>query len=316
MNEPTTVESGDDRREVETSLREEVENLGRIVDQQERTIGVLSREVDLHARALGWRLQQRLIPFRRRMLAAPILRQIYRALYRVLEIWVDEGFLKIFSRAGDKVNTFTVVGVIRDLVHGGPLSTRREPAVFMPLRIDQYDLNSAMAVVMRPSASPPDLAAQLRRAAQGVSSRVLVERIRTSDEMFGTAVVTPRRRTVLLGLLGGLGFTLALVGVFGMTAYSVARRTSEIGVRMAFGARPGQVVMTMVRDAAWPIALGTVAGVGGALLATQLIKSFLFAADNASHSQSVIGCGRRVPFPLDQIHFVRAQRGLKRARLL
>ena len=104
MNEPTTVESGGDRREVETSLREEVENLGRIVDQQERTIGALSREVDLHAKALGWRLQQRLIPFRRRMLAAPILRQIYRALYRVLEIWVDEGFLKIFSRAGDKVN--------------------------------------------------------------------------------------------------------------------------------------------------------------------------------------------------------------------
>jgi GT2 family glycosyltransferase len=104
MNEPTTVESGGDRREVETSLREEVENLGRIVDQQERTIGALSREVDLHAKALGWRLQQRLIPFRRRMLAAPILRQIYRALYRVLEIWVDEGFLKVFSRASDKVN--------------------------------------------------------------------------------------------------------------------------------------------------------------------------------------------------------------------
>ena len=104
MNEPTTVESGGDRREVETSLRAEVENLGRIVDQQERTIAELSRDVDLHAKALGWRLQQRLIPFRKRMLATPILRQIYRALYRVLEIWVDEGFLKIFSRAGDKVS--------------------------------------------------------------------------------------------------------------------------------------------------------------------------------------------------------------------
>jgi len=104
MNEPTTVESGGDRRDVETSLREEVENLGRIVDQQERTIATLSREVDLHAKALGWRLQQRMIPFRARMLATPVLRQIYRTLYRVLEIWVDEGFLKIFSRAGDKVN--------------------------------------------------------------------------------------------------------------------------------------------------------------------------------------------------------------------
>jgi O-antigen biosynthesis protein len=104
MNDRTTVGSGDDRQEIETSLREEVENLGRIVDQQERTIATLSREVDLHAKALGWRLQQRLIPLRNRMLAIPVVRQMYRAFYRVLEIWVDEGFLKIFSRAGDKVS--------------------------------------------------------------------------------------------------------------------------------------------------------------------------------------------------------------------
>jgi GT2 family glycosyltransferase len=104
MNEPTTVGSGDEREEIESSLREEVENLGRIVDQQERTIGSLSREVDLHAKALGWRLQQRLIPLRRFLLAVPVVRQIYRALYRILEIWVDEGFLQIFSRAGHKVS--------------------------------------------------------------------------------------------------------------------------------------------------------------------------------------------------------------------
>lgn len=61
-----------------------------------------------------------------------------------------------------------------------------------------------------------------------------------------------------------------------MTAYSVARRTAEIGVRMAFGARPGQVVATMVRDAAWPVGLGTIVGVTGAVFATTVIESFLF----------------------------------------
>jgi ABC-type antimicrobial peptide transport system permease subunit len=89
-------------------------------------------------------------------------------------------------------------------------------------------------------------------------------------------VITPRRRTVLLGLLGGLGLALALVGVFGVTAYAVTRRTAEIGVRMAFGARPGQVVQTMVREAAVPIVVGTVLGVGGAAVATRVIESFLF----------------------------------------
>ena len=70
---------------------------------------------------------------------------------------------------------------------------------------------------------------------------------------------------------------LALVGVFGMTAYSVTRRTAEVGVRMAFGALPGQVVRTMLRDAAVPIAIGTALGVAGAVAATRIIESFLFA---------------------------------------
>jgi putative ABC transport system permease protein len=120
------------------------------------------------------------------------------------------------------------------------------------------------------------LSEQLRRVAQGIGPRVLVERIRSGEQLFDASVLTPRRRTVLLSLLGGLGMLLALVGVFGMTAYSVTRRTSEIGVRMAFGARPGQVVGTMLRDAAIPIVIGTVLGIGGAMAATRVIKSFLF----------------------------------------
>ena len=161
MNEPTTVESGGDRREVETSLREEVENLGRIVDQQERTIAALSREVDLHAKALGWRLQQRLIPFRKRMLATPILRQIYRALYRVLEIWVDEGFLKIFSRAGDKVSL--ALRGRNFLVEG---ADRRAPRIE-----DQYEQWMAFY------GSPPslaDMAAAIERFRQRPLISVLV----------------------------------------------------------------------------------------------------------------------------------------------
>ena len=100
----TTVGPGDDRKEVEGTLREEVESLERILDQHERTITVLRRDVDLYNRSIGWRLQQRLIPWRKSMLAVPGLRQIYRACYRALEIWIDEGFLKIFGRMGDKVS--------------------------------------------------------------------------------------------------------------------------------------------------------------------------------------------------------------------
>ena len=185
-----------------------------------------------------------------------------------------------FTRAGPDKEPWTVVGVIQDLRHSGPLRERQEPQIFFPLTMTKYDLDTAMMVVVRPSGrAPSGLGDQLRRLASGLGPRVLVERIRTSEEMYGAAVVTPRRRTVLLGLLGGLGLALALVGVFGMTAYSVTRRTGEIGVRMAFGARPGQVVRTILRDAALPIAIGTVLGVGGAMLATGVIRSFLFATE-------------------------------------
>ena len=185
-----------------------------------------------------------------------------------------------FTGPGRDSQPFTVLGVIQDLRHGGPLGFRQqEPQVFFPLTVSEYDLNTAMMVVVRPGDGVGGLADRLRRVASGLGQRVLVERIRTSEEMFGAAVLTPRRRTVLLGLLGGLGLALALVGVFGMTAYSVTRRTGEIGVRMAFGARPGQVVRTILRDAALPIAIGTALGVGGAMLATGVIQSFLFATE-------------------------------------
>jgi len=184
-----------------------------------------------------------------------------------------------FTRSGADKSPWTVLGVVADLKHGGPLSTRQEPQVFSPMEVTASDLNTAMMVVMRPSASVQGLPEQLRTIAAGIGPRVLVERIRTSEELFGDRVVTPRRRTVLLSLLGGLGMVLALVGVFGMTAYSVTRRTSEIGVRLAFGARPAQVVGTMMRDSAVPIAIGTALGVGGALAATRVIKSFLFETE-------------------------------------
>ena len=181
-----------------------------------------------------------------------------------------------FTRAGNDKAPWTVLGVVQDLQHEGPLTSNTRAHVFFPVQIDEYDLDRKMMVVMRMPGSVPGLSAQLRRTAQGLGPRVLVERIRSGDELFDATVLTPRRRTVLLGLLGGLGLALALVGVFGMTAYSVTRRTSEIGVRMAFGARPDQVVRTMLRDAAVPIVIGTVVGVGGALGATRVIESFLF----------------------------------------
>lgn len=170
-----------------------------------------------------------------------------------------------------------VVAVVGDVRHGGPLSdpARAANQVFF-YEQPKPEFIAPMVIVLRPSARIPDLAGRLRRTAGSLGPRVLVERIRSGNDWFADRVVTPRQRTVLLSLLGGLGLVLAFVGVFGATAYAVARRTSEIGVRMAFGAAPGQMVRMVIRDSAVPVAIGIVAGLGGAAAATRVIASFLF----------------------------------------
>jgi predicted permease len=170
-----------------------------------------------------------------------------------------------------------IVGVVGNLRHWGPL---READVEMYVPYGPAQSLSlpdwGMTIVIRATESATVTAHQLRQTALSIGPRVIVEDVRSGRESYGDTITTPRQRTVLLALLGALGLLLALVGIFGMTAYAVARRTREIGVRMAFGARPGHVVRRMVADAAWPIAIGTVLGLGTAALTTRVIESFLF----------------------------------------
>jgi predicted permease len=133
-----------------------------------------------------------------------------------------------------------------------------------------------MVVVVRPAAGMQVSQAALREAARAVGPPALVRRVRAGGEWWSDNIVTPRQRTVLLGILGGLGLLLALVGVFGVTSFTVSRRIPEVGVRLAFGARPGQVVWTMVKDASVPIAAGITIGLIAALMLTHVIATFLF----------------------------------------
>ncbi|HVL67595.1 MAG TPA: ABC transporter permease [Vicinamibacterales bacterium] len=169
---------------------------------------------------------------------------------------------------------FEVAGVVGDLRHRGPLDPPM-PEVFLPF--GSRDAERMIAVVRSTAGSgAASLHTQLRQAALGVGPRVIVTRIRSGSDWFADRVVTPRQRTVLLSILGGLGFVLALVGIFGMTAYAVSRRTQEIGIRMALGAHARQVVRETVRDSFWPVVLGIAVGLAGAAAATRVIASFLF----------------------------------------
>jgi putative ABC transport system permease protein len=165
-----------------------------------------------------------------------------------------------------------IIGVVGNVRRGG---TEKAPRPGVYLLFGQAPPHP-MRIVLRPRSSAVLSGDRLRKMAEAVGPKVLVGRIWSGTDRLGETVVKPRRRAQLLGLLGGLGMLLTLVGIFSMTAYAVARRTREIGVRMAFGAGPTDVVLAMVRDAAWPVFIGLSAGMAGAYFATRVIASFLF----------------------------------------
>jgi hypothetical protein len=172
--------------------------------------------------------------------------------------------------------TWIVVGVVGDARNRSPLPTRKQLDLYLAYRPGRPSFGDGLTVVVRPAGRIPRLAEQLRHAAHAVGPPVIVERIRSGRDWFDDRVATPRQQTILLSLLGGLGLLLTLVGIFGTTAYAVARRTQEVGIRMALGARVGQMVGAIVLDAAWPVALGLVIGLAGAAAVTRVIESFLF----------------------------------------
>jgi hypothetical protein len=169
-----------------------------------------------------------------------------------------------------------VVGVVPTMRHGGPQG-RIRPELYVlphPNDVDPRSLRLAMLMRLEDGASLP--IERLKQTAESIGPRVLVGRVRPAAAVISQQVTTPRHRMLLLTMLGVFGLLLTLVGIFSMTAYAVARRTREVGVRVAFGARPAQVVGVMIRDALWPVAFGLVAGLAGAYYAARVITSFLF----------------------------------------
>jgi putative ABC transport system permease protein len=155
-----------------------------------------------------------------------------------------------------------------------------DPDIYLAYRPDASSpFGAGMTIVVRPAGRILRLADQLRHAAHAVGPSVIVERIRSGRDWFDDRVATPRQQTMLLSVLGGLGLLLTLVGIFGTTAYAVARRTQEVGIRMALGARPGRMVAAIVRDAAWPVGFGIAFGLAGAAAVTRVIASFLFETE-------------------------------------
>lgn len=187
----------------------------------------------------------------------------------------------IVQRTPKNTRSFRVVGVISDLKQFG-LNSFAPPAVFVPLAQVPDDVlfvarqYVTIKFAIRTAVDPLSLAATAKRQMLEVDPSLPVTNIQSLEQIVSVSLAQDRFNTALLGLFAGLGFVLAVIGIYGVVAYSVMQRTREIGIRVALGARPGAVLKLVVAQAMLPALIGVVIGLGGAFALTRLLSSFLF----------------------------------------
>jgi len=130
--------------------------------------------------------------------------------------------------------------------------------------------------VIRTDGRPLAIAAAAREIVHTVAPSVAVTKVRSLAEQVDASIVRERMLGVLSGVFAALGLVLAGVGLYGVMAYMVASRTSEIGIRVALGARPSRISGMVVREALLLTAAGVVAGIAGALLLSRSLASLLY----------------------------------------
>jgi putative ABC transport system permease protein len=179
--------------------------------------------------------------------------------------------LPVFRDGATRNSTMTLVGVIGDVKYSG-LDRAPDDAIYRPFAQQPWP---NVFLVARTDGDPAGFGTTLRREVADVDRAIAITAISTLDDVVSDAAAQPRFRTTLLAALAGLALALAAVGLYGVVAYSVSQRTMEIGVRMALGARPGDVVRMIVREglglAAGGVAMGLVAAYALARTLTALL---------------------------------------------
>ena len=129
---------------------------------------------------------------------------------------------------------------------------------------------------IRTTADAASLGSQLRREVAAVSRNLSVQSIKAERELMDNSVVAERLVAKLSTFFGILAVLLAAIGLYGVMSYAVARKTNEIGIRIALGARRATVIGMILREVVLLIAAGALVGMAAAFAATRLVKSFLF----------------------------------------
>lgn len=165
-----------------------------------------------------------------------------------------------------------IVGVVQDSKYAA-LSEDALSVAYLPL--DQNH-ETGMTLYARTSVPPEMLIAPVRREIQSLEPNLPVPNLQAVTDTIGTSLYAPRMGAWLLGAFGVLGVLLASVGIYGVLSFSTARRTHEMGIRLALGATTRDVFALVVRDGMLLVAVGIALGLAAGLLGARSLSTFLY----------------------------------------
>jgi putative ABC transport system permease protein len=168
----------------------------------------------------------------------------------------------------------TVVGIVGNVRQTGLYEQKLE--FYVPYMQERRSFMAPRDLVVRTKADPAVIAAAVRKAVWAVDKDQPVSNVRTMNQVFAAAISQERFQALMLGLFAALALVLACVGLYGVISYSVVQRTHEIGVRMALGAQPVDVLRLVIRQGMLLTFAGLIVGIVAGTFVTRVLTDMLF----------------------------------------
>ncbi len=176
----------------------------------------------------------------------------------------------------DRTRIYTIIGMVGD-VRGTSLDKAPRPVLYRDyMESPETSISGSAHLVIRAASDPFSIVRNVRDEIRALDPHQPASHIVTMKEVISASIQHPRLQLILMGIFAGLAVILAVIGIYGVMAYSVSERRHEIGIRMALGAQRGDVLRMILKQGLVLIAIGLAIGLAGAFALTRYISSMLY----------------------------------------